>query len=103
MKDIFLDASTVEFGRICAVAATNREVLIAYVNSFMDSGFFKGQDGAPYLHVSLTGEQLGCEGCSADYKTVADVPYCSVPCTCGNPKHWLIKYDEEVIDEHIIK
>ncbi len=83
-------------GEICAIKGTNRKVLIENINSFVNSDWFKGQDGASYLHVELSGEQLGCLGCSAEYKTEADVPEHSVPCTCGNPKHWLIKYDEEL-------
>lgn len=29
---------------------------------------------------------------SASYKTWDDIPNESVPCPCGNPKHWLIRY-----------
>jgi len=85
-----------ELGKICVIIATNRRVLIDHINALINSDFFKGQDGASYLHVALSGEQLGCSGGSADYKTEADIPEHSVPCPCGNPKHWLIKYDREV-------
>ena len=86
---------------ICAIEATNRQTLIGLINALINFSlfrlyrFFKGQDGAPYLHIELVGEKLGCSGCSVDYKTEADVPEHSVPCPCGNPKHWLIKYKEE--------
>ena len=26
---------------------------------------------------------------------VNDAPHESVPCTCGNPNHWFVKYEEE--------
>lgn len=79
----------------CAIRATDRPSLIATINKTIDSSFFDGTNSKTYLHVALSGEQLGCKGCSADYATEADVPYHSIPCTCGNPKHWLIKYGKE--------
>ena len=94
-KGIIPKAEDVVLGEICAIKATNRQVLIDTINLYINSSFFVGQEGKPYLRVALSGEQLGCEGCSADYATEADVPYHSVPCTCGNPNHWLIKYEEE--------
>jgi len=87
--------ANVELGNIYAIKATNRQTLIDAINEYVNSSFFNGTKDKNYLHVELSVEQLGCEGCSADYATEADVPYQSVPCTCGNPKHWLIKYDEE--------
>ncbi len=81
---------------VCAIKATNREVLIDQINKFVDSSSFMGVGDKTYLHVELSGEQLGCEGCSADYATEADMPYHSIPCVCGNPKHWLIKYEENL-------
>ena len=82
-------------GVVCAIKATNRQALVDAINLYIDSDFFDGTQDKHYLHVALSGEQLGCEGCSADYATEADVPHHSVPCICGNPNHWLIKYDEE--------
>ncbi len=87
--------TTIETSKICAIAATNREALVTHINARVNSDFFVGQEGANYLYVSLSGEQLGCQGCSVSYKTEADIPYRSVPCSCGNPKHWLIKYEGE--------
>ena len=84
----------VEMGNICAVKATNRQALIDQISKFVDSSFFDGTNGKAYLHVELSGERLGCKGCFADYSTEADVPSHSVPCACGNPNHWLIKYEE---------
>jgi len=82
-----------EIGEICAIKAPNKKVLIDTINAYLDSPIFATKHpNAVYLHVALSG--VGCAGSSADYKTEADVPDCSVPCTCGNPKHWLIKYEE---------
>ena len=86
----------IKLGMACAIEATNRQVLVERIKLLVDSGFLDGKEGEPYLHVELSGEGLGCCGCSADYATEADVPEHSVPCTCGNPKHWLIKYDEDI-------
>ena len=83
-----------EIGILCAIKATNRQTLIDYINAFIGSDFFVKNPNADYLHVELSGEQLGCDGGSATYKSEADIPYQSVPCPCGNPKHWLIKYEE---------
>jgi len=76
-----------EVGDIAAVQATNRQALI-------DAHDWHEEEGQPVLRVALYGEQLGCCGGSVDYATVDDIPYQSVPCPCGNPKHWLIKYEE---------
>jgi len=34
---------------------------------------------------------LPCGG-QATYRTVDDIPLVDVPCPCGDPNHWLIKY-----------
>lgn len=41
----------------------------------------------PILHITMP-----C-GETVQYKTVFDVPTETTPCTCGNPKHFFIKYD----------
>ena len=84
----------IENGEICAIKATNRQALIKYINVFRGSDLFTKYPDASFLHVELSGEELGCEGSFATYKTEADIPEHSVPCACGNPKHWLIKYKE---------
>ncbi|KKL46042.1 hypothetical protein LCGC14_2349570 [marine sediment metagenome] len=95
MEELLIEQGSVEIEEICLIKATNRQALIAGINSFfMDSDWFDGNKGKIYLHVGLSYGGLGCEGCSADYATEADVPYHSVPCSCGNPRHWLIKYEE---------
>ena len=87
-----------ELSEICAIKATNRKALIDYTNAYIESDFFTKHPDASYLHVELQDAQSETNKCgSADYKTEADVPDHSVPCPCGNSKHWLIKYDEESI------
>ena len=76
-----------------AVQAFNRQALINYVNRVI--GNRKISPEGTYLHISFYDEETG-HTCTKDYKTEADIPYCSVPCDCGCPNHWLIKYDEEV-------
>ena len=85
-----------ELGEICCVKATNRQVLIDAINARINSGWINAHPGAPYLNLSLGGEQLGHPEYSIDYPTEADVPAHSVPCICGNPDHWMIKYEEEL-------
>ena len=85
----------VKLGNVHTIKATNRQALIDAINQYANSSFFDGAKDKTYLHIELSGEQLGCAGCSVDYATEADAPYHSVPCACGNPKHWLIKYDKE--------
>lgn len=58
-----------------------RDVLADYLRSLVD--------GCPDIVLSLDlpcGEHYECK----DYE---DLPYESVPCTCGDPGHWFIKYE----------
>ena len=34
-------------------------------------------------------------GKSLSYQNFEDIPQVDTPCPCGNPKHWLVKYDVE--------
>lgn len=43
---------------------------------------------------TLLGVYLKPCGGSATYRTVDDIPLVDVPCPCGDPNHWLIKYQE---------
>ena len=85
----------IEQGEICCIKATNRQALVNATNAYINSGWINFNPEMPYLRISLSGERLGCSGCSVDYKTEADIPAYSVPCICGNPKHWMIKYEVE--------
>lgn len=33
------------------------------------------------------------------YEKSSDIPWESVPCPCGNPKHWVIKYEERFFSD----
>lgn len=78
---------------ICAIRVANRRVLADNISGMIDSSFFNGDKNKTYLHVELI--NIDCCGGSVDYVTEPDIPYHSVPCPCGNPKHWLIRYVEE--------
>ncbi len=79
-----IEQATVEIEGICAIKAPNRQALIESKKSVLAVG----HPEPPYLTVTL-------QGYSATYQTEADLPYHSVPCPCGNPTHWLIKYEDE--------
>ncbi len=32
-------------------------------------------------------------GYQVEYKTIEDIPDHDVPCPCGSPNHWLVKYE----------
>ena len=90
-----MNISLIENENICAIKATNRQTLIDCINASIGADFSKKHPDAVYLRVALSGDKLGCDGCSVDYKMEQDIPEYSVPCACGNPNHWLIKYTEE--------
>ena len=92
-KGLLIKQEDVGLGYIASLKATNRQVLVDAVNYAVRECNIP-EDGV-YLRVELSGGGLGCNGGSVDYKTGDDIPYHSVPCPCGNPKHWLIKYDKE--------
>jgi hypothetical protein len=43
-----------------------------------------------FVFLSIT---MPC-GQKVEYEKSSDIPFESVPCPCGDPKHWLIKYVE---------
>jgi hypothetical protein len=77
----------------CAVKATNRQALVDYIKAFT----YPSGKNTPILSIALGGKDLGHAESSVKYTTEADISHQSVPCPCGNPKHWLIKYDEELV------
>jgi len=85
----------IKLGEICVIAAPNRKTLVDAINTRIGLMFFVNNPDAIYLRVGLGGEQIGHPEYSIDYPTEAGVPSHSVPCICGNPKHWMIKYEEE--------
>ena len=84
---LLIDQQAILKDGVDVIRATSRQALI----DFMGKDTLK--DNTTYLHVELRNHV--CCGGSVDYATEADVPYHSVPCPCGNPKHWLIKYEVE--------
>ena len=79
---------------LCAVWALNRQVLIQGLKQWTEERVEEHPSalgglvyGAPFLRVELA----EC-GSGITYSTEVDVPEESVPCPCGNPTHWLIKY-----------
>ena len=53
----------------------------------------KHQYGAPLPVVDLV-IKLSC-GHQVVYKTEDDIPDHDVPCPCGDPRHWMIRYRQE--------
>ena len=53
----------------------------------------KNQFGVPLPMVELV-IQMSC-GHQVTYKTKDDIPDTDVPCPCGDPTHWFIRYQDE--------
>ena len=88
-KSIFSKRDNREYAQ--KISQANHEVLYA-VRPGISEGVIP--NNGVLLHVELYGKGIGCCGGSADYKAKEDIPYHSVPCPCGNPDHWLIKYED---------
>lgn len=39
-------------------------------------------------------------GNSITYPDIDDIPMADVPCPCGNPNHWFVKYTEEWVNRN---
>ena len=72
----------IEVSKVIGVQANNRQVLLEFI------GKNYPMSPSPILVI-----QMPCGG-RAEYKTDADIPDKSVPCPCGDPTHWLIRYEE---------
>ncbi len=70
-----------------AIQARNRGVLVQSLKAII------GRPGDTVLHVGLTGSPPAC-GAEKSYRTFEDIPEESDPCSCGDPTHWFIKYEE---------
>lgn len=69
------------------------EVVQAWANEILDKSLEDGLDvNSP--DYTLLGVYLKPCGGSATYRTIDDIPLVDVPCPCGDPNHWLIKYTE---------
>jgi hypothetical protein len=82
-----------EIGEWIAIASPNRDELLKCINSFVNS--YKSNIPRPDILLQCT---LPCGG-SKDFPTEDAIPSKSVPCPCGNPKHWMIKYTNESKDD----
>ena len=89
-----IDIKGTNLQQVCAIKTTNRQALVTYIDSMLECCPRDNPD-ADYLMVSLGGPDIGHPECVARYKAKGDVPSKSVPCCCGNPKHWLLKYEQE--------
>lgn len=76
----------IEFG----VKATNREVFVNKINEIIKKMPSQGLHAQkPVFEVTLS-----C-GENKIYQEIKDIPSESVPCSCGNPTHFFIKYGDE--------
>ena len=90
-------SKSLNWGELCVIRAPNRQSLVDAINEHIDSAVFAGQPNTFYLVISFQDDvKYICGGGSVRYPTEADVPVHSVPCPCGNPRHWLIKYDDNL-------
>ena len=64
-----------------------KQVLVDYIKGFVKMAGKKPSK----LDVVLSVAIQPC-GSTVSYKTYDDIPETDVPCPCGNPKHWLIRY-----------
>ncbi len=73
---------------VIGVQANDRPTLLEYLKGLCSQFGLKVPHlaGGPLLTIKLP-----C-GSEARYDTEGDIPDVSVPCPCGNPTHWLIKY-----------
>ena len=68
----------------CLLHAANREELIKWLQETINAS-------GNTLQKLLVGE-LPC-GMNLGKMDMNDVPYKSLPCPCGDPTHWVIKYE----------
>ena len=65
-----------------------KQVAVDYIKGFINSRGIKRDKSVPVLVI-----ELKCGG-KATYQTFGDIPDHDVPCPCGDPKHYLIKYQD---------
>lgn len=68
-----------------------REVLQAWANETLASAASAGLD-TDSPNFTLLAVSLKTCGGQAMYRTVEDIPLVDVPCPCGNPNHWLVRW-----------
>uniref|UniRef100_A0A6M3L799 Uncharacterized protein n=1 Tax=viral metagenome TaxID=1070528 RepID=A0A6M3L799_9ZZZZ len=70
------------------VSASNGTYIgILAPNHWFLAGLVRGQE-------KPLGISMPC-GNSITIATEQDIPLKSLPCMCGNPEHWFVKYEEE--------
>lgn len=76
---------------VVALHAMDRQTLIDCVWWEIKQAYPKGDAPNPDVFIAINMDVCGSK---VEYATEYDVPYKSAPCSCGNPRHWFIKYDE---------
>lgn len=78
---------------------TPREMLVEMVrNNYKEiEARMAAAGGEGFVHAPMLKVELKDCGGVAVFATEEEIPYEDVPCPCGNPNHWLIKY--EVTDQ----
>lgn len=89
MAELVIPPTPVSISMMCAIWATDRQALIDCIRAMGDDSRRKAYPDAAFLLVRF---EEGHERVERIYQTEEDIPSESVPCPCGNPKHWLIKY-----------
>ena len=72
--------------------ALTKQVLVDAVKRYVSDKkrqFPKVRFPKPDIVLSLTIDSCGS---TVNYKTFDDIPSQDVPCPCGNPNHWMIRY-----------
>jgi len=81
--------------RYTGILASSRDVLIDALDKMIAEATEQGIIVVgPYLRI------IAPCGHEFTIQTADDVPYESLPCTCGNPQHWFIKYEELYQEVH---
>ncbi len=78
-----------EPGMVCSIWAQNREALVTFLKE-------TAARNGNVLAADVTFEflPLPC-GNSFHARGLDGIPYESVPCTCGDPTHWFVKYGQD--------
>ena len=71
-------------------------LILGLYDQFNMQEFFDGKDGNVYFNplMPLLKITMPC-GESVVYRSLEEIPSISTLCPCGNPKHWLIKYEAD--------
>ena len=89
--DVIVDSKAVIIDRVIGVSVDSREVLVQEIERRLEetlkAGYIPGPRAA-FLSISMP-----C-GHVAVYEFKEVIPDVDVQCSCGDPKHWLIKYKE---------